>query len=177
MSSHALDEFTVTHGAMLNHGIAITNGLSDPEQASLMHRLLVVSIAASWEAFHEDLCREVLVRRSDIPTRAVRSKIKDFNNPKPTRIDQLYREVLGVERITDSWGRHDGQGVTPDESRQVIERLMEFRHDTAHGLFARRPTPDDCNRFLSTVLYLAVCTDARVNELFPESPPGDCQSC
>jgi hypothetical protein len=176
MSSRALDEFTVTHGTMLNHGIAITNGLSDPEQASLMYRLLVVSIAAGWEAFHEDLCREVLVRRSDIPTRAARS-IEGFHNPNPKRIDQLYREVLGVERITDSWGRHDGQGVTPDESRQVIERLMEFRHDTAHGVFALRPSPDDCNSFLPTVLWLAVCTDERVNELFPESPPGDCASC
>jgi hypothetical protein len=175
MSSRALDKLTVTHGRILNDGIEIANSTVTRLQAELMYRLLVVSIAAFWEAFHEDLCREMLVRHPGPPARAEKA-VDRFHNPTSRKIDELYRKALGIENVTDGWRGNALQksGKTPDEFCHTIDRLMQMRHDTAHGIFAQsqQPSPADCQEFLGTVLLLAVRTDERVSDSFPDTMPA-----
>jgi hypothetical protein len=63
MSSQALDKFG-TNEVVFRDLINITNSVPAEQKESMM-RLLVVSLAAFWEAFHEDLCRETLSRVSN----------------------------------------------------------------------------------------------------------------
>lgn len=172
LATQALGSFMVTHGAMLKDGIAIANSVPRGTQSLLMRRLLVVAVAASWEAFHEDLCREA--RESRVGLANGVGAIQRFHNPTSRNIDRLYRDVLGVGRITDSWGTADpARGMTTDECRAGVDKLMRFRHDTAHGVFELSPTGDECAEFLSTVLYLAIRTDEHVGRLIATGDPQD----
>ena len=89
MFSQALDTLTAVHGKHLNDAIEIINN-SSTQKALLMQRMLVVSLAAFWEAFHEELCKETLARCPAIPQNASHY-IESFHNPTPNKIDRLYK--------------------------------------------------------------------------------------
>src|SRR5690242_5150412 len=71
----------------------------------LMLRMLVVSLAAFWEAFHEDLWREVVARMANPPSEAAHW-IDNFNTPSSTKLQRLYELILGIPDITEEawWG-------------------------------------------------------------------------
>lgn len=166
--SRALDTFTKIHGSALNDAIEIIKTTSSPQKAELIQRLLVVSLAAFWEVFHEALCRETLVLHPSPPRDAERA-IENFHTPNPRRIKQLYSDVLGIYDITESWWGNLKlkTGTTPDAFRATIKRLMDVRHDTAHGKWLLSVSPEDCQDFIAAALHLAVRTDETVCELFP----------
>ena len=170
MFLQALDRFTSIHGSILNDAIEITNTTPSQPKSILMQRLFVVSLAAFWEAFHEALCRETLARHPNPPKNAERF-IDNFHNPTPRKIIQLYFNVLGITDITEAWWGNPFQktGNTPEAFSAIIEHLMNIRHDTAHGNWARPLSPADCQEFLATTLHLAIRTDERVCEMFPKS--------
>jgi hypothetical protein len=169
MLSRALDTFTTIHGGALNDIIDIINTTSSPQKAELIQRLLVVSLAAFWEVFHEALCRETLVLHPNPPSDAEKV-IENFHNPIPRKIKRLYSDVLGIDDITESWwGNLELKtGETPDVFRAIIEHLMDVRHDTAHGKWLLPVSPKDCQDFISATLHLAVRTDEKACELFPK---------
>lgn len=168
MSSQALKRLITIHGQPLTDAIEIINDAPSETKAILMQRLFVVSLAAFWEAFHEELCRETLPYHPNPPSNAEQC-IEAFHNPEPNKIIRLYRDVLGIPNITESWWGNLLQktGKTPDEFRTTIKRMMELRHDTAHGDWARPLSPADCQDFLGAVLFLAVRTDETVRAFFP----------
>jgi hypothetical protein len=168
MSSDALNTLSRIHGMMLNDSIDIINSISSCSQITLMHRLLVVSLAAFWEAFHEDLCRETLHYHRCPSAKAAEKLIKSFNNPIPIRIKELYKDVLGIPDIVDmAWrGSANKTGKTPKEFEEIINRMMNLRHDTAHGKFSLPVSAADCQEFLGVVLHLAIRTDDAVLQSF-----------
>jgi hypothetical protein len=165
LASQALKRLTAIHGKHLTDAIEMINDAPTAAKAILMQRLFVVSLAAFWEAFHEELCRETLVRHPNPPGNADQC-IENFHNPVPRKIDQLYRRVLGIQNITESWwgNRLQKTGKTPLEFSNTIQRMMDLRHDTAHGDWACQLSPADCQAFLSAVLHLAIRTDEAVRD-------------
>jgi hypothetical protein len=101
MSSQALNSLTIIHGKHLNNVIEVINN-APTQKALLIQRMLVVSLAAFWEAFHEELCRETLERHPNPPRNAERY-IESSHNSEPKKITQLYNNVLGIQDITESW--------------------------------------------------------------------------
>jgi len=93
MSSQALDRFTLVHGAVLNDTIEITNTTSSEPKAVLMQRLLDVSLAAFWEAFHEALCRETLLIILSLQRRRRSS----------SSISTILRQAKSLNSILVSW--------------------------------------------------------------------------
>lgn len=112
MNSQALDTFTKNE-VIFRDLIDLVNNVS-AEKKELMMRLLVVSLAAFWEAFHEDLCRETLSRNPN-PTKEAVTAIARFHNPDSKNIKRLYNDALQIPDITTAWwgNRADKTGQSP----------------------------------------------------------------
>ena len=166
MNSQALDRFTANE-VIFGEMIDLTNKLSSGQKKSMM-RLLVVSLAAFWEAFHEDLCRETLTRKPN-PTKKAMNAIKNFHNPKSQNIKRLFNDVLQISDITTAWWGNpvDRTGKSPADFCKIIDHMMDIRHDTAHGKWEARLSARDCMDFLGTTVHLAIRTDEIVATVFP----------
>lgn len=165
MPSQALNRLTEIHGNVLKDVIEIVSDSSTKSKMTLM-RLLVVSLAAFWEAFHEDLCRETLVYHPNPPHDDANAFIEfKFHNPTPKNITTLYHYVLDITDITDCWWGNplNKEGKSLTEFGQTIERMMDLRHDVAHGKWSLSISPKDCDEFLDTILHLAIRTDNKVH--------------
>jgi hypothetical protein len=168
MNSEALDRLTMIHGTHLENVIGIINEMATPEKSLLMMRLFIVSLVAFWEAFHEKLCREVLIHNQNISAEAEK-QILYFNNPDPDKIDKLYNNVLGIANITEEawWGDpFQKTGITSVEFRETIKHMVKLRHDIAHGEWQLPLSANDCQNFLSAVIHLAVRTEEVVDAHF-----------
>jgi hypothetical protein len=164
MNSKALDSFT-ENKVVFQELIELVNNVS-AGQKELMMRLLIVSLAAFWEAFHEDLCRETLSRNPN--PNAVRALAR-FHNPISRNIKGLYNDALGIPDITTAWWGNAKRktGKSPAEFCAIIDKMMDLRHDTAHGKWKGHVSASDCMDFLVTAVHLAVRTDEHVVSLYP----------
>lgn len=167
MFSNAVNLLFKIHGEHLTDIIEIINS-STGRHNSLMQRMFIVSLAAFWEAFHEELCRETLARCSNHPSN-VMTYIDNFHNPTSFKIDQLYKNVLGINKITESWWGNlkYETGITPSDFRERINQMMNVRHDTAHGKWELPLSASDCMDYISAVMHLALRTDEAVFEHYP----------
>jgi hypothetical protein len=172
MGSQALDRFT-TNKALFEDLIEITNKVP-AEHKPIMMRLLVVTLAAFWEAFHQDLCREWLSQRPN-PPKPARNAIDNFHNPKSEKIRRLYAVVLQIPDITSSWWGNvlDKTGKSPAEHGQIIDNMMSVRHDTAHGEWKAQISASDCKEFLFTAVHLAIRTDDYAAALLTPTRPNE----
>jgi hypothetical protein len=166
MNSQALDKF-MKNKVVFTDLIDLTHQVP-AEKREMVMRMLVVSLVAFWEAFHEDLCREVLPRNPNATTKAQKA-IRKFHNPNSGNIKNLYNDVLQISDITAAWwGKpSDRTGQTPQQLCSIIDRMMELRHDTAHGVWQAPISAPDCMDFLSTTVMLAMCIDDQVASRFP----------
>jgi hypothetical protein len=163
MNSQALDNFTCMHGKILVDVIDIINAAPTTQKTIIMRRLLIVSLAAFWEAFHEDLCREYLPSNTN-NAQIARDAINNFSNPTTKKIKRLYDKVFQIPDITQAWrgNQRNKTGKTPAEFQNIIDRMMKLRYDTAHGIWNLPIDASDCKSFLATTLFLAVRTEEYV---------------
>ena len=164
MNSKALDSFT-GNKIVFEELIELVNNVS-AGQKDLMMRLLIVSLAAFWEAFHEDLCRETVSR---YPNPKAERAIAMFHNPISKNIKRLYKDALVIPDITTSWWGNTKYktGKSPAEFGAIIDHMMDLRHDTAHGQWKGNVSAKDCMDFLFTTFHLAIGTDEYVVSLYP----------
>jgi hypothetical protein len=54
---------------------------------------------------------------------------RGFNTPKAANIDRLFRQTLGIRRISESWC---WEGVTAEGARAALDNFIELRGKIAH---------------------------------------------
>src|SRR5207249_1999248 len=127
MSTRALDRFTQNE-VLFRDLIDLTNNVP-AEHRVVMMRLLVVSLAAFWEVFHEELCLETFSRNPNPTEKAVKAIAnaigKGFNNPDSEKIKRLYDDVLQIPDITTAWWGNpaDRTGESPVEFCKIIDDM------------------------------------------------------
>jgi len=65
----------------------------------------------------------------------LRRHIGKLNTPKPDQIDELFRELLGIEAVSRSWSWHK---CRPVKARARLNRLVTLRGAIAHRVNAPR---------------------------------------
>ncbi len=91
---------------------------------------------------------------------SARGALGRFNTPNADQVRSLFSDSLGLPDVPNAW---TFENLAPAQNRERLHRLMELRHQVAHGTNPRpavtiryaRPLP----RF---VRFLALATDAAV---------------
>ncbi len=132
-------------------------------------RAMAVLCVSAWEAFVEELVREALtLLRPPAPpmgvwpalNASVRGALGRFNTPNADQVRSLLSESLGLPDVPNSWAF---EGFEPPQNRERLHRLMELRHQIAHGTNPRPAVPIRYARPLPRfVRYLALASDAAV---------------
>ncbi|HEX5511724.1 MAG TPA: HEPN domain-containing protein [Actinomycetales bacterium] len=92
--------------------------------------------------------------------RIARSTI--FNTPKTHQVDQLFKEALGIECVSQSWVSAFAQGESPSV---VLDRAMTLRGAIAHGEERERPiTKKDVSLFYQLIADLVDSTELHVSK-------------
>ena len=66
----------------------------------------------------------------------IRKNISTFHTPKPQNVDDLFKKLLGIEKISSNWG---WQGMTATSSSTKLRKFIETRGAIAHRGDLRRP--------------------------------------
>ena len=117
---------------------------SEAEQDSPGLRAAIVFVVAAWEAFVEDAAQQaytfvaansspaapLIVSRAD-----ALAHIERFHTPSQSKINQLYKQVLGLPDISRHWR---WPGTTNAEAVAGLARLLSLRHAIVHRGRARR---------------------------------------
>jgi hypothetical protein len=101
--------------------------------------------------------RSVLVSRLE---RLQEARNRKLNTPKTRQINDLFREVLGIEKISECW-----HWTTMDEQRaaQKLDEYITIRHEVAHrGQSADRVWQYDVNEYYNHVWRLVERTAAEI---------------
>ncbi|WP_057401594.1 HEPN domain-containing protein [Pseudomonas amygdali] len=70
----------------------------------------------------------------------------DFNTPKPTQVDKLFMDALGINKISDSWS---WDKTTSEMARKKLMGFVELR-----GAIAHRGKSDDSVKKITVTGYL-----------------------
>lgn len=108
-----------------------------------LNRAVVVMCVSAWEAYLEEVMKEVLDRFKppDPPlgvwpawNATVRSAIGRFNNPNTQHSKDLMRDAIGLVDITTYWS---WPRTAPQDATRRLEEAIQFRHQIAHGTTPR----------------------------------------
>ncbi|MEM9722502.1 MAG: HEPN domain-containing protein [Bacteroidota bacterium] len=98
----------------------------------------VINLVATWQVFIEDLLEYGVDKISktiteekiiDILRANSKEMIKRFNTPNTKNIDQIFKTVLGINKITTSINI---EGMDLTEAKFKVNRILEIRHKIAH---------------------------------------------
>ena len=59
----------------------------------------------------------------------IREEIATFNTPKPHNVDTLYKKLLGIDSVSNSW---HWQGMSVVAAREKLKKFIETRGAIAH---------------------------------------------
>lgn len=60
----------------------------------------------------------------------ISARISGFNTPKPRATKELFKEIIGIQDITDNWQWHRNPLGTPTDR---LSELVKLRGAIAHG--------------------------------------------
>jgi hypothetical protein len=87
--------------------------------------------------------------------------IRRFHTPKPQPIDDLFKSLLGIARISKKWS---WQLCTPAKARRRLEKLVTLRGEIAHRVSVDRSVrKKDVENAGDLIARLAVATHNAVN--------------
>jgi hypothetical protein len=88
---------------------------------------------------------------------------RGFNTPKAANIDRLFRQTLGISRISDSWC---WKGVTAEGARAALDNFIELRGTIAHrGRIDEPLNKERAKMYVAHVNRLAYRTANAVSEV------------
>ena len=134
-----------------------------------LNRAIVVMAVSAWEAYVEHVVMEAVdALRPPTPPLgswpALRASVSSakgrFNSPNPENVKKFIRDAIGLDDVTDNWS---WQGTSPQSARERLTRVVQLRHQIAHGVHPR-PTVHHgrAARLPEFFRHLAECTDAAI---------------
>jgi hypothetical protein len=84
-----------------------------------------------------------------------------FHTPNTTRIDDLFKRVVGLNEISASWR---WRGMKATGARAALDRLLTLRHEIAHRVqVGTAVTAKDVSKAMNLILRLAEASTREVN--------------
>jgi hypothetical protein len=136
-----------------------------------LNRAVVVMSVSAWEAYLEELVKEVLeairpegLQAGNWPAlkTAGLSQIGRFNNPDPDHVKALLADTIGLQDVTARWS---WKAVNAERARARLREVLKHRHAIAHGV---NPRPTIHNWYAEQLpgffRQLGRCTDQAVRE-------------
>jgi hypothetical protein len=108
------------------------------EKIHFLNQAYVFQLIAYWQSFIEELAvygfRLIEKNEPDSPFRNIAKakldeSLKRFNTPKKENIDKLFKETLGIQKISQNW---NSESLTQKKAEETLEELLESRHQIAH---------------------------------------------
>ena len=105
---------------------------------SYLNQSYIFHLIAFWQVFIEDLLDYSLhlLRKKNFDEvmcklleNSFKAKLRRFNTPSCANIDQLFKDTLGIEKISNSWNVLDGIQQLP---KDLLKELLIARHQIAH---------------------------------------------
>ncbi len=134
-----------------------------------INRATVVLCVSAWEAYIEALVLEALEAiRPPAPPMGVwpalnasaRAAIGRFNTPNTDQIRILVSDAIGLADIQNHWAWIN---CTPAQARTRLQRVMDYRHEVAHGVNPRPVIHNSySNQLPDFFRRLGRCTDNAV---------------
>jgi hypothetical protein len=134
-----------------------------------INRDIVIACVSAWEAYIEELVREALeaIRPPAPPlglwpalNATVRGQLGRFNTPNVENVRMLISDALGLPDVQHSW---TWPNCTSAQAVQRLIRVMELRHQIAHGVNPRPAIQHQYSSPLPGFFHrLALCTDNAV---------------
>lgn len=137
----------------------------------VLNRSAIVFIAACWEAYVEDLLLESLDILIATPPpawapalrAAAQKKLAPFHTPKSSQVSDLFRSVIGLSDLTQSWQWRNRSAST---AMTKLDAFLTLRGSVAHRLkLTRSVYKHEAQAFLNHVERLAKKTDSRLQRL------------
>ncbi|MBV1830801.1 hypothetical protein HNW77_07280 [Komagataeibacter sp. AV436] len=70
-----------------------------------------------------------------LTTSLVNSRVSGFNTPKPGPVKELFKEIIGIQDITNDWQWHHNPLGTPENR---LKEFVQLRGAIAHGAILER---------------------------------------
>ena len=108
------------------------------QKVAYLNQAYILHLVAHWQVFIEELVQygfEMVRRKApDSPLvtaveRRLASDVDKFNTPKKELIDKIFRNNLGIDRITKSWS---DEMIPNNRAFQTLDRVLKARHEIAH---------------------------------------------
>jgi hypothetical protein len=129
-----------------------------------LNQSYILHLVAYWQVYIEsslqDAKNELFELHAPGPYQEVvntslKKALKAFNTPKTQNIDQIFKEALGIEKISDSWC-WDG-----------VSRVLNWRHEIAHkGTVDIDLDIENNFNYMRYVYAIACCTNNAVVDFF-----------
>ena len=108
------------------------------EKIDFLNQAYIFQLIAFWQVFIEDLARYgfKLVENSssegifkDIAEAKLKESLKKFNTPNRENIDKLFKETLGIVKISNQWCSEE---FDRNVATATLDELLNARHEIAH---------------------------------------------
>lgn len=96
-------------------------------------------------------------------------RARGLNTPNSRRVEALFDDTIGLERITDAW---TWQKMRPERAREKLDQMIRRRGDIAHGGEPSGPATvqkTEVKKLRSHVVHLVDATEARVEAFLEEN--------
>lgn len=103
-----------------------------------LNQSYIFHLIAYWQTFIERLLLEKVNKMQlefndkellELIILNVKNKLKKFNTPNTENIDSLFKETLGIEKVTSSWNT---TSLTRTIARKELKEILNIRHKIAH---------------------------------------------
>jgi hypothetical protein len=86
-----------------------------------------------------------------------------LNTPSADNIDQLFRDAVGIEKVSAAWYWHN---MSAGQARAKLDKLIELRGEVAHrGQAASGVRKTDVSNHYAHIKHLVAKTGGRVNRV------------
>lgn len=131
----------------------------------------IVNLVALWQVFIENLLKYAVegivkvqsdTRVINILNSNLKINLKRFNTPNTQNIDNLFQNVLSIDKVTDSL-KYKDMGI--DKVKGEVTRILKIRHKIAHtGYSNERLDIDENFQSMYFLLELSRQLEYRVEE-------------
>lgn len=103
-----------------------------------LNQTYIFHLIANWQDFIETLVEDKfntiqssqkVHKLNSVLTNNLENKLKRFNTPNIENIDLLFKDVLGITKITDCFNKND---MTRKFAKKSLDRILKMRHQIAH---------------------------------------------
>lgn len=96
--------------------------------------------------------------------RSFTKALRTFNTPSTRNIDQVFKEALGIEKISDSWF---WDGVNREKTTQILAEILQLRHKIAHeGRVDVELNVEKNFNYMRYIYAIACCINNQVVDFF-----------